>query len=99
MASGVFPKRLSHMSFDELAECVDTQEPGTMKFEWALSEVKRRQAIAQIEAAEAALDAAEVQKLAASAQTRAAQWLVWAVSISTGILVLTTLNIVIHAAN
>ena len=67
--------QLPTMSLDEMAKYLCNGQPGSETHERVVSELMRRQTIAQI-------DATTAQREAANAQIKAAQWAFWTVAIA-----------------
>lgn len=88
----IFGKPLEDVAIEELAKAFENTQVGSQAFEAAVAEINRRQAVAQIKAAEASVVAAVAQKQAAEAQILTARWTVGAVIVATIAVVLTAIG-------
>jgi hypothetical protein len=78
----MFGKPLEDVPIEELAKAFENTQVGSQAFEAAVAEINRRQAVAQIKAAGATVQAAVAQKLAAEAQILKARWTIGAVVVA-----------------
>lgn len=66
-------------TLDELADELETQDPGTQMYRAAMAELMRRQTEAQLKATDAQREAAEAAKATATFTQQSARYILWSV--------------------